>query len=141
MKYVIDASVGFQWAVTEPNSARARQLRRDFQSGVHDLLAPDFFVVEMANALLVAERRGRLLPGEGSALLADLLLDAPVLHPAISFLTRGYDIAHRSKASVYDSLYVALAEREGCELVTADAKLAKNLRAAFPFITLLASLP
>jgi hypothetical protein len=37
-------------------------------------------------------------------------------------------------------LYVALAEREGIELVTADDKLIKNLQATFPFIVSLASL-
>jgi len=41
----------------------------------------------------------------------------------------------------YDCLYVALAEREGCELVTADDKLLKNLRPTFPFILALSSMP
>jgi predicted nucleic acid-binding protein len=43
--------------------------------------------------------------------------------------------------SVYDCLYVALAEREKCELVTADDKLIKNLTPQFPFIVPLSSLP
>ncbi len=38
-----------------------------------------------------------------------------------------------------DCLYVSLAELEGCELLTADAKLIANLQGAFPFITSLAS--
>ena len=43
---------------------------------------------------------------------------------------------------VLDSnIYVALAEREGCELVTADARLLSNLKLTFPFIIDLASLP
>ena len=40
-----------------------------------------------------------------------------------------------------DCLYVALAEREGCELLTADTKLITNLQTSFPFITSLATLP
>jgi predicted nucleic acid-binding protein len=43
--------------------------------------------------------------------------------------------------SVYDCLYVALAERESCELVTADDQLVRKLRPQFPFIIPLASLP
>ena len=43
--------------------------------------------------------------------------------------------------SVYDAIYVALAERESCELVTADDKLVKNLQPQFPFIRSLASMP
>jgi predicted nucleic acid-binding protein len=36
---------------------------------------------------------------------------------------------------------VALAEREGCALVTADDKLVNNLQKHFPFMVPLASLP
>jgi predicted nucleic acid-binding protein len=42
---------------------------------------------------------------------------------------------------VYDCLYVALAEREGCSLLTADTKVLLNLRGTFPFIIDLVSLP
>ena len=56
-------------------------------------------------------------------------------------LPRAYEIAYLHQATVYDSLYVALAEREGCELLTADTKLINNLRQAFPFIIPLSSLP
>jgi predicted nucleic acid-binding protein len=45
------------------------------------------------------------------------------------------------RIGIYDCLYVALAEREGCELITADDKLIRNLQAQFPFIISLASLP
>ena len=45
------------------------------------------------------------------------------------------------RLGVYDCIYVALAEHEGCELVTADTRLLMNLRSTFPFIIELASLP
>jgi predicted nucleic acid-binding protein len=45
------------------------------------------------------------------------------------------------RIGVYDCLYVALADREGCELVTADDRLVRNLQHRFPFIVSLASLP
>ncbi len=38
-------------------------------------------------------------------------------------------------------LYVALAEREGCPLITADQKSVNNLAPHFPFIVALATLP
>ncbi len=40
-----------------------------------------------------------------------------------------------------DCLYVALAEREGCPLITADQKAVNNLAPHFPFIVALATLP
>ncbi len=45
------------------------------------------------------------------------------------------------RIGVYDCLYVALAEREGCEFITADDRLVRALKPAFPFIISLASLP
>ena len=42
---------------------------------------------------------------------------------------------------IRDCLYVALAESEHCEFVTADDKLVKNLQLYFPFILSLGSLP
>jgi predicted nucleic acid-binding protein len=45
------------------------------------------------------------------------------------------------RCGVYDCLYIALAEREGCEFLTADDKLVKNLGAQLPYVVSLASLP
>lgn len=87
------------------------------------------------------ERRKRIGPGDGAVLLADMFKTVPILHEALPLVPRAYAIAHRHQASVYDCLYVALAEREQCEFVTADSKLVNNLKAHFPFIVALSSLP
>lgn len=142
MKYVIDASTGFKWEIAEPLSDIAQKLRDDFRNAVHELVAPDIFPTEVANALLVAERRGRILPGQSALLLADLLITLPTIHAALPDLLPGaHAIAELTQASVYDCLYVALAEREGCELVTADDKLVRKLRPHFSFLVPLASFP
>ena len=44
------------------------------------------------------------------------------------------------RQGVYDCLYVALAETEGC-VVTADDKLIKKLQGRFPFIVALSTFP
>ena len=41
----------------------------------------------------------------------------------------------------FNCLYVTLAEREGCHVVTADQKSINNLAIHFPFIVPLATLP
>jgi predicted nucleic acid-binding protein len=51
------------------------------------------------------------------------------------------DIRRLARHNFFDCLYVALAERGSCELVTGDEKLIKNLQAKFPFITPLSTLP
>jgi predicted nucleic acid-binding protein len=130
------------WVVPEPLSPQAEAVREDFRNQVHELLAPDLFLTEIANALIVAERRGRLLPGRSTILFADVATTMPAIHITYpNVLTRAHAIAASTVASVYDALYVALAEQQGCELITADDKLVNNLQAQFPFIRHLSSLP
>ena len=74
-------------------------------------------------------------------LLADILNTAPLLHPSLPLLLRACEISSQMRVGIYDCLYVALAEREGCELVTADDKMLRVLQPQFSFITSLAALP
>lgn len=141
MKYVLDSSVGFKWLVVEPLTPEARQLRDGYRNSAHELLAPDVFPVEVALALSRAERQRRITPAEGSQFMRDMLGLLPQLYPYIPLLPRAYAISSAVRIGVYDYLYVALAERESCELVTADDKLIRNLQAQFPFVVSLASLP
>ena len=63
------------------------------------------------------------------------------MDPFEPLLDRAVDISSQTRSGLYDCLYIALAEREGCELVTDDQKLIANLKPYFPFIVSLASLP
>ncbi len=141
MKYVIDSSVTVKWVLPEIDSGKADALRLDFRNGVHELLAPDILSAEAAHALTRAERQGRVLVGEARKLFLDILTTPPQFFPFQALLLRAIAISSQMRIGVYDCLYVALAEQENCELVTADDKLVKNLQKDFPFIVLLASLP
>lgn len=50
-------------------------------------------------------------------------------------------LAIATRRAVYDCIYLALAEAEGCELVTADDQFARGLRASYPFLVSLVTLP
>ncbi|HXG12718.1 MAG TPA: type II toxin-antitoxin system VapC family toxin [Gemmataceae bacterium] len=141
MKYVIDSSVAFKWVVAEQHDAKARQLRDEFRRTVHDLLAPDVFPAELAHALTRAERPGRITIGQALALWADVMTTPPRLLPAVSLVPRAITISSPMRIGVYDCLYVALAEQEQCEFLTADDRLVRALQPQFPFIVPLASLP
>jgi predicted nucleic acid-binding protein len=142
MRYVLDASVALKWVLPEPDTPKAIRLRDDYSAGVHDLLAVDVFPAEVGHALARAERRGLIPVGGGAPRLADVLRTLPRLYPSLpDLLPRAFAIASAARHGVYDCLYVALAEREGCELITADAGLVTKLQGQFPFITLLASFP
>ncbi len=141
MRYVLDASVALKWVLPEPDTPRAVRLRNAHRQNLHELLAPDIFPAEVAHSLTRAERRGILAPPEAARRLLLVLRTAPLLHPYLPLLRRAVDISSAMRIGVYDCVYVALAEREGCQLVTADAKLVTGLGAAYPFIIPLSSLP
>jgi len=141
MKRVVDSSVGFKWVVAETDTDKALRLRDDFRNAVVELRAPDVFPIEIAHGLTRAERQKRITAAEGATYLADLLKLLPYLHPSLTLLPRAYEISSQMRVAIYDCLYVALAEREQCELITADDKLVKNLQPHFPFIVPLSSLP
>jgi predicted nucleic acid-binding protein len=142
MKYVVDASVALKWLVVEADSDKARELRDGYRQGIHELLAPELFSAEVANVLLMNERKGRLPTGDGAIHLADLLTTLPRLRPARTrMLRRAYAIAEQISQTVYDCLYVALAESEACEMVTADEKLVVAAEVDYPFVRPLASMP
>jgi predicted nucleic acid-binding protein len=141
MRYVIDSSVALKWVLPEADSARAIRLRDEYGNGIHEFLAPDLFPSEIANGLASAERQKRIRTGESAIFLNDVLSAAPALAHSAPLLIRAMEISIATKQAVYDCIYVALAEVEGCELVTADDKLARSLRPSYPFIVLLVALP
>jgi predicted nucleic acid-binding protein len=141
MRYVLDSSVALKWVLAEPDSAKAVQLRNDFLNGVHELLAPDVFPIEVGHALAKAERRNIIKPPQGAQHLTDVLNTLPQIFPSLLLLPRAFAVASNARIGVYDCIYVALAEREKCQLVTADDRLLKNLGGQFPFIVSLTSVP
>ena len=64
-----------------------------------------------------------------------------MLFPTRPLLPRSSAIVSVIRISVYDCLYLALAEGETCAFVTADDRLVRTLQPHFPFIVALASLP
>src|SRR5438105_5044882 len=106
MKYVLDSNVAIKWVLPEPDADKAIRLRDEFRQGIHELLSPDVFPVEVAHALARSERRGIILPDEGLKKLNDVLNYLPDLHPYLPLLGWAYAIASHARIGVYDCLYV-----------------------------------
>jgi predicted nucleic acid-binding protein len=87
-----------------------------------DLVAPELIDVEVASVL----RRhwlAKSLSARRFAAALDDLADLPLdRYPALPLLARVYEL--RANVSAYDAVYVALAEHLGCDLLTADRRLA-----------------
>lgn len=124
----------------EVDSDKARRLRDEFRSGLHTLLAPDVFPIEIAHSLTRAERQGRVTVGEALRLWSGIMATPPAFARSHLLLPRAVAVASAMRVGVYDCLYVALAERRRCRLVTADDRLVNALRPHFPFLVALASL-
>lgn len=141
MKYVLDSSVAVKWVLVEQYSDKANQIRADFQAAVHQLLAPDVFPGETGHALTRAERQGRLTIGEAIRLWSDIMTTSPQLVVSLPLTNRAVLLSSQTRASVFDCLYIALAERESCELISADDRLVTNVQNQFPFVRHLRTLP
>lgn len=73
--------------------------------------------------------------GDAKKHLLAILTAGPDLHPYIPLLTRAVDISSATRIAITDCIFVALAEREGCEYVTADERVMKNLP-GYPIVSL-----
>jgi predicted nucleic acid-binding protein len=141
MKYVLDASVSLRWVLPSALSPKALKLRDEYQQNVHELIAPSIYPGEIANALTKAERQKLIHVGEARGFILSVLCTLPALYSYDTLLLRATDISSQTRGGFYDCLYVALAERERCEMVTADQKLLNNLQPHFSFIRELATVP
>lgn len=103
--------------------ASCRDAARQELRTADSIAAPDLVDVETTAVL-----RRRWLSGsitdqrfaEAVTDLQDLDFDR---YPTLQFMRRAYRL--RANVTAYDAAYVALAEELGCELLTADARLAR----------------
>lgn len=133
---VVDASVVVDWVApdTDPGGPALTLLGRLTEA--EDLVfAPRLLWEEVANALLTGVRRRRW-----DGLAADRsftsLRTMPVrLADVPADLDRAWDLSRRyDEHPVYDLVYVALAERLGQRLLTADSALVTRVN--LPFVEL-----
>jgi len=136
--YVLDASVALKAQLTEAGSDQARKLVLDFISGEIQLIAPSTILVEIGHALTRTERRGIIPVGDSERLYKGFLRVSPRLIDFPQLLFRAITLSSETRTGVYDCLYVALAEREECELITADERLVNTMVGKFDRIVILA---
>ncbi len=141
MRYVVDSSVAARWVIPEIDSDRALRLLDAHVQGVHELVAPDWFLAEVANMLgKAAAMRGLLTADEARQGFTAIHAQIALLFPAAALVAPALELAIRYRRAVYDCLYVALAEREQRQLVTADQALVNQLARDLPFVTSLSGI-
>ncbi len=116
---VIDASVLAN--VVGDDGSDGRRARHEFRNA-RDVAAPDLVDVETVAVLRKRWIAGTVSDRRFAAAVEDLgQLDLD-RYPTLPFMRRAYEL--RANVTAYDSAYVALAETLGCELLTADGRLA-----------------
>ncbi|MDA1107141.1 MAG: type II toxin-antitoxin system VapC family toxin [Proteobacteria bacterium] len=122
-KLVLDCSVTMAWAFDDENDAYADGILTLLEQG--QALAPSIWPLEVANTLLMGERRGRLTEAKTRwfiGKLKGLRVTVDAVGPNQIFGTL-LSLAREHKLSSYDAAYLDLALREGLPLATRDQKL------------------
>jgi predicted nucleic acid-binding protein len=123
-RLVVDASVAIKWFLVEVHAEAARELL----APVHELVAPDLIWPEFGNVLWKRRRRHEISAEVSHQILADFRRIPLIIAPADPFIPLALEIADRAGRTVYDALYLAVAEQMGCRLVTADRKLYNSVQ-------------
>jgi len=120
---VVDASVAIKWIVAEEQEAAAEAL---LLRGGH-WLAPDFLVVEVGNVMRTKMAGGQLDLSQAQAGLHFVKATIDQFVPDAALVERALQIAADLNHAIYDCLYVACAERQQAQLVTADQRFVRKL--------------
>lgn len=131
MDWVLDASIALAWALPDETSLQADQfLSRVSRKDV--LWVPSLWWYEVANALILAERRKRLTEADGIQ-LRELYGMLPIKTDVIiglDTIERLRTLAREYGLSAYDAAYLELALRRGLRLATLDQNLQSAARKA-----------
>jgi predicted nucleic acid-binding protein len=121
--FVLDNSISASWHFEDEVSAYAETVLSAFPR--EEALVPPIWAAELANSLLVGERRGRISAAR-VAQAVESTLALPILISETTttvVLTTVLALARQYRLTAYDAAYLELAMREGIPLATQDNDL------------------
>jgi predicted nucleic acid-binding protein len=131
MEAVLDCSLALAWAIPDERSAQAESLLKKIGRG-SKLWVSALWWFELSNALVVAQRRGRLSDSDVLRLI-ELYRQLPLYTDTLlgaEAVFRFRSLALRHDLSAYDAAYLEIAQRRGIILATLDASLARAAKRA-----------
>lgn len=129
MSFVVDSSVALSWCFEDERTPATKALLE--RVGENGAVAPQLWPSEVLNGLVMAERRRRIDAGRRRR-LADFLRDLPIaLDPdtTIHVWATTQGLAERFRLTVYDAIYLEMAQRRHLPLASLDKAL-RNAAAA-----------
>jgi predicted nucleic acid-binding protein len=126
---IVDASVALAWAMPDERGEAAIEILDAVQNDV--VVVPGHFRAEVANGLKIGEPR-RISEAEIAQFVRQLCkLEIAVDHEGSEqVFERVLPLAREHKLTVYDALYLELAERRGLTLASFDGALLAAARKA-----------
>jgi len=128
-RLVLDASVTLAWCFSDESTVYTEAVLDLLANGA-EAIAPAIWPFEVANALLVSERRKRVTAAQLTSVL-QRISDLPISVEPIR-VDRAFGpillLARQEQLTEYDAAYIELALREGLPLATLDDRLKRAAR-------------
>lgn len=135
MMAVVDASVALKWQFQDEEATdEATGLLSDFVDGKVRLIAPTLFSYEIVSAVNVAINRKRISEADGYRAIKYLTSLDIELWGFVELIESTFHLARQYGLSPYDCAYMALAEKEKCDLFTGDRKLFNAIKSQFSWV-------
>lgn len=122
-KYIIDASIAVKWIVSteEKDLEQASTLFHDIVEKKIEAVSLNYLLVEVSNVLLkgknyTEEKIFDAVDSITESSIKFISIDLPLIKAAIA-------LAPKYHQTIYDALYLALAQKENAKVITADKKL------------------
>lgn len=124
MIVVLDASVLIKWFIKEADSETALRFKDDLLHGKINIILPDLAFYEIVNVL-------RFKTGIGEEAVRSILpalfdLGMEIITPSQQLLQDALHLSFATDLSVYDCIYLALANELGAKLITADKRIVRQ---------------
>lgn len=127
---IVDASVAVKLYLAEPLAAEAATSFGLLADPANLFHVPDLFYVECANILWKYVQRHLATEAQATGYLTSLKALPLQSTPTFDLVDDALSLAVARGITAYDACYVALAQRLGLSVITADQKLEQKLVAA-----------
>lgn len=127
---IIDTSVVYKWfAESEPLSLQAQEILKRHISSQEKIIVPALLLYEISNAW--ATKTSLPVAKAFTSLKALEEFDLEIITQDWIQIKEALKLSRKYNVSVYDAVYVVLANEKGCNLITADEKFIEKVKLPF----------
>lgn len=124
MNYILDTSAVIRLYIPDgPIPEQLEKAIHEAERGEGILCAPELLLAEAAHVIYKKKTAG-LLSGDEAEVLLDAVLRLPIRYISHNeLILRAFNLAAECALTVYDALFLALAEQQAGKLISADDRL------------------